>query len=86
MRPATEVPQAESQVTVAIVGLVSLMAITIGLLYAMALGWVAVALLGIALLAVAWFVPTTTSARSLRYMFAMMGALALLVAIYDLFT
>ena len=82
--PSTE--SNESQIVVLASGRVILFAGTVGLLYAMALGWAALAVTGAALLAIAWFVPTSTSARSLRYMLALLGVVALAVALFDLVT
>lgn len=55
-------------------------------LMAILMGWVGAAALGVVLLAVAWKVPTSASARVLRPIMAGFGVVALLGAIFDLFT
>lgn len=74
----------DSDVSLLLGGLVTIAFGGCAVLLAVGLGWVAAALLGVALLAIAWKVPT--SSRVLRIILAGLGVLALLGAVFDLLT
>lgn len=77
--------QVVSQVVVLVVGLFAIVVMTFPVFAIVAYGPVTAALPGVALLAVAWFVPTPRSVRALRYLLAGYGVLSLVGALVHLF-
>lgn len=66
-----------------------LMVIVFGLfavMVAIGMGWVAAAVLGVVLLAMAWKVPVSDSARIVRFLIAAFGVISLIGAVVGLFS
>ena len=75
----------ESQGMVLLLGLLTIVVLIVPVLYAVQVGWPFAALLGLGLLASAWFVPVSRSARALRFIVAG-GAVCLVGAVFQLVT
>lgn len=82
--PTGNDPRGESQASVLAGGLATVAFGLMAVLAAIGLGWVAAAVLGAALLVLAWRLPATPQARVLPYLLAGFGAVSVLGAIVDL--